>query len=92
MFILPLLGLNKWILILDKRLFQTQRDLIARVVSLENSLANVNKAEVGLDRPEDRSVGTAHLENIFARLTLLENRMADIDCKVRPQKYNKYNK
>ena len=52
----------------------------ARIISLENSLANVNKTDH--DRLDDRSIGPAHLENILARLTLLENRMADIDCKV----------
>ncbi|KAI0214723.1 Centrosomal protein of 44 kDa [Lamellibrachia satsuma] len=62
-------------------IMQSQRDMSARIISLENSLANVNKTDHGLDRLDDRSIGPAHLENILARLTLLENRMADIDCK-----------
>jgi len=55
----------------------------ARIVTLEKSLAGANKTDHGHDRPpEDRALGSAQLENIMARLTLLENRMADLDVKV----------
>lgn len=62
-------------------IMQTQRDMNARIITLENSLASNNK-DHGLERPtDDRSLGSAQFENILARLTLLENRMVDLDVK-----------